>query len=165
MRELFPVSENDVLRKHIVLLRKAEYHCNCGHKLLGLLSRARLSRLQNRYALHVPINTCGRGLHIMHLGPVLINGRAKVGRDCSLHINTALAAGGTNDGAPALEDGIVVGFGAVVLGPVKLARYVAVGANAVVNKDVLEENIAVAGVPARKVSNGGRLNWGKKKHE
>ena len=39
----------------------------------------------------------------------------------------------------------------------------AVGANAVVNKNVADENIAVAGVPAHKVSDGGGLNWNKKK--
>ncbi len=39
-----------------------------------------------------------------------------------------------NFDAPKLGDGVVIGF----------------GANAVITKDVLEENIAVAGVPAKK---------------
>ena len=99
----------------------------------------------------------------MHIGPVLMNGRVTVGKDCSFHINTALVAGGTNDDVPCLEDGVVVGIGAVVLGNVHVARNVAIGANAVVNKIVADENIAVAGVPAHKVSNGGRLNWNKNK--
>lgn len=34
--------------------------------------------------------------------------------------------------------------------------------NAVVNKDVTEKNVAVAGVPARKISNSGTLHWNKK---
>ena len=79
------------------------------------------------------------------------------------HINTALVAGGTNDGVPYLEDGVIVGIGAVLMGNIQVRRNVAIGANAVVNKSVDEENIAVAGVPAKKVSNGGRLNWNKKK--
>lgn len=40
-----------------------------------------------------------------------------------------------------------------MIGAVKVADNVAVGANAVVTKDVLEEGIAVAGIPAKKVSN------------
>lgn len=163
IREVFPISESDVLRKHQVLLRKTEYHTNCGHKVRTLICKLRLNRIQNKYALHIPINTCGRGLKIMHIGPVLMNGRVTVGKDCSFHINTALVAGGTSDDVPYLEDGVVVGIGAVVLGNVHVARNVAIGANAVVNKNVADENIAVAGVPAHKVSDGGRLNWNKKK--
>lgn len=163
IREVFPISEKDVLRKHQVLLRKTEYHTNCQHKVRAIICKIKLYRIQNKYALHIPINTCGRGLKIMHIGPVLMNGRVTVGKDCSFHINTALVAGGTSDDVPCLEDGVVVGIGAVVLGNVHVARNVAIGANAVVNKNVAEENIAVAGVPAHKVSNGGGLNWNKNK--
>ena len=162
LREFFPISENDILRKHQVLLRKTEYHTNCKHNLRVQIYKIRLNRIQNKYALHIPINTCGRGLRLMHVGPVLMNGRVTVGENCAFHINTALVAGGTNSGVPCLASGVVVGIGAVILGNVHIAKNVAIGANAVVNKDILEENIAVAGVPAHKVSNGGRLNWNKK---
>ena len=54
---------------------------------------------------------------------------------------------------------MIVGFGAVILGNTHIADSVAIGANAVVNKDVTEEDIAVAGVPARKVSDRGRSAW------
>lgn len=94
---------------------------------------------------------------------VLLNGRVRIGENCSLHINTALGAGGTNDDVPVLGDGIVVGVGAVILGGVHLANHIAVGANAVVNKDFLEENIAIAGMPAKKISNNGSLEWNKKR--
>lgn len=162
---LLPVTEHAILRKHVVLLRKTEYHINCGHKFRGLLYKARLGYLQNRHALHIPLNVCAKGLHIIHLGPILINSRAVVGEDCTLHINTGLVAGGTNHGVPTLGKGVVVGIGAVVLGDVRIADYVAIGANAVVNKDVTEENIGVAGVPAKKISDNGRKSWNKKEGE
>lgn len=38
----------------------------------------------------------------MHLGPILINGRATIGKDCTFHVNTAVVAGGTNDDLPTL---------------------------------------------------------------
>lgn len=136
---------------------------NTGHKLMACIYKVRLTRMQNRYALHIPANTCGKGLKIMHVGPVLINGNATVGKDCVFHINTALVAGGTNDGVPCLEEGVIVGIGAVLLGNIQVKRNVAIGANAVVNKSIEEENIAAAGVPAKKISNGGSLNWNKKK--
>ena len=78
----------------------------------------------------------------------------------SLHVNTAIVAGGTNHEAPVLGRNVVVGIGAVVLGGVKVADYTAIGANAVVNKDVLEENTCIAGVPAKKISDNGSKSWG-----
>lgn len=154
-------TEGAVLRRHQKLLRKTEYYYNSGKRLMFRLYNFRLSRMQNRYALHIPINCCGRGLKIMHVGPVLINANAQLGENCSLHINTGIVAGGKSSAAPVLEDRVVVGLGAVVLGNIRIAKNVAIGANAVVNKDIAEENIAVAGVPAKKISDNGRLSWGK----
>lgn len=162
LRNAFPITESDILRKHQVILRKTEFYVNTGIKILGVLYKIRLYRMQNKYALHIPINTCGRGLKIKHVGPILINGRATVGEDCAFHINSALVAAGRREGVPTLGNGVVVGTGAVLVGGVHIADNVAIGANAVVNKDVLEENIAVAGVPAHKVSNSGRLTWNTK---
>lgn len=160
-----PITEHAILRKHLILLRKTEYHINCGHSALGMLYKIRLGHLQNKYSLHIPLNVCAKGLFIIHLGPILINSRAVVGEDCVLHVNTGLVAGGTNDGVPVLGKGVVVGIGAIILGDVHIADYVAVGANAVVNKDVTEQNIAVAGVPAKKISNNGRKMWNKNESE
>jgi serine O-acetyltransferase len=158
-KRLIPFRETNILVKHQTILRKTEYYINTGNKICALIYRLRLSHIQNKYALHIPVNTCGKGLKIMHLGPILINGRTTVGKDCSLHINTALVAGGNNDEVPHLEDGVVVGIGAVVLGGVHIAKNIAIGANAVVNKSFDEEDIAIAGVPAHKISNNGRTHW------
>lgn len=158
----FPFLERDILAKHAILLRKAEYHVNNGHKIRGILFRVRLQLLQNKYAIHVPLNCCDEGLKIMHVGPVLINGNAKIGKNCSIHINTGIVAGGLSSDAPVLGDGVVVGIGTVILGKVTVANYVAIGANAVVNKSIEQENVAVAGVPAKIISNHGRLEWNKK---
>lgn len=154
-------SEGQVLRKHQILLRKTEYYTNTKNKILALFYKMRLYRVQNKYALHIPLNCCGKGLRIMHVGPILINGNSVLGENCALHINTAIVADGLDGSVPTLEDGVVVGVGAVILGGIRVAKNVAIGANAVVNRDVIEENIAVAGVPAKKISNNGRLAWNK----
>lgn len=156
---LFNANQGAILRRHMILLRTTEYHLNAGHKLRALLWKLRLRRLQNRYELHVALNCCGRGLQIAHLGPLLMNGSVTVGENCLFHFNTALVAGGTDNGVPTLGDRVIVGLGAVVLGGVRVADGVAIGANAVVNRDVLEPNITVAGVPARKVSERGAADW------
>lgn len=64
-----------------------------------------------------------------------------------------------------MGNGIVMGIGSVVIGGVKIADNEAIGDNTVVTRDILEEDIAVAGVPARKVSVNGRSKWNNKKEK
>jgi len=49
---------------------------------------------------------------------------------------------------PTLEDGVIVGSGAQILGPVVVGKDARVGANAVVTKDV-EAKCTVVGIPAK----------------
>ena len=162
LKYLLQITETAILFKHQVLLRKAEYYTNTGNMIMSRYYRYRLMRIQQKYTLHIPLNCCDKGLKIMHLGPVLMNGRVTVGEHCVFHMNTSLVAGGTNDDAPCLGNGVIVGIGAVILGGVSIADNVAIGANAVVNKNIEECNIAVAGVPAKKISNNGSTEWNKK---
>ena len=51
---------------------------------------------------------------------------------------------------PTLQDNVVVGSGAQILGPVVVGRNSLIGANAVVTKDVPEKSIMI-GIPAKRV--------------
>lgn len=156
------VSERQICCRHQILLRKAEYHVNNGHRIRGIIYRARLQRLQNLFGMHIPLNVFDIGMRIMHTGPILVNANAVIGKKCILHIGTSIVAGGTGERAPKVGDNVIFGVGAVALGDISIADGVAIGANAVVNKSIEEPNIAVAGVPAKKISNNGRESWGKK---
>ena len=162
LKRLAGIGELAILSRHQELLRKTEYYLNSKKKVRFVLSKLKLSQIQNKYALHIPLNCCGKGLKIVHLGPILMNSRVTVGKDCSFHMNSAVVAGGTGDGVPTLGNHVIVGYGACILGEVTIADYVAIGANAVVNKDCIEENVAIAGVPAKIVSRNGSLEWNKK---
>ena len=50
--------------------------------------------------------------------------------------------------APVIEDNVMIGAGAVILGNVRIGKNSIIGANSVVNHDV-EMNTVVAGIPAR----------------
>ena len=158
---LFSITEMAILRKHQILLRKTEFYYNTNHHILYHIYRIRLFRIQNKYLMRIPINTCGKGLYLPHLGSRLINGSAKLGRDCILHVNTCIVAGGIGNGVPSIGNNVALGVGAVVLGDIHVADGVAIGANAVVNRSVEENNITVAGVPAKKISNHSREDWDK----
>ena len=161
MKRLLGLGENAILSRHQERLRKTEYYFNANKKIRFLFSKLVLAKIQTKYSLHVPLNCCGKGLRIVHLGPILMNSNVTVGRDCKFHMNVALVAGGTNDGVPVLGDRVVVGYGAVVLGDIYVADDVAVGANAVVNKNCMEQSVTVAGVPAKIISRNGSGAWGK----
>lgn len=158
------LSESSILRQHIKLLRKAEYYTNTQKKILSTIYRLRLSKIQNKYGMHVQRNCCAKGLHIMHTGPIIMNENASIGENCSIHVNTGIVAGGADSKAPTVGDNVIIGLGAVLLGDVVIADNIAIGANAVVNKSFTEENIAIAGVPAKKISDNGSKTWNKNKH-
>ena len=140
-------------------LRITEYYYNSGQRIRYLFSTAILNRLRNKYSLNIGLNTCGRGLKVMHLGPILTNERVIIGDNVSIHTNTAFVAGGRSSETPVLGNDIVVGVGATILGGIHIADGIAIGANELVNKSFTEEGIAIAGVPAHKISDNGKKTW------
>ncbi|WP_405373489.1 MULTISPECIES: serine O-acetyltransferase EpsC [unclassified Microbacterium] len=92
----------------------------------------------------------GRRFFIDHGMGVVIGETAEVGDDVMLYHGVTLG-GRTREGGkrhPTLEDGVAVGAGAKILGPVVVGARSVIGANAVVTKDAPADSVLV-GVPAR----------------
>ena len=91
----------------------------------------------------------GKRFFIDHGMGVVIGETTEIGDDCMLYHGVTL--GGTSltteKRHPTLGDGVVIGSGAKVLGPITLGDGAHIGANAVVVKDV-PENATAVGVPA-----------------
>lgn len=100
-----------------------------------------------------PAATIGERFFIDHGTGVVIGETAEIGDDVTLYHGVTL--GGTTWKAgkrhPTLMDGVIVGAGAKILGPIVIGRGVKVGSNAVVVKDMPDE-ATVVGVPGRIVS-------------
>ncbi len=97
-----------------------------------------------------PGATIGRRFFIDHGSGVVIGETAEVGDDVMLYHGVTLG-GRTHDSGkrhPTLGDGVAVGAGAKVLGPITIGARSAIGANAVVTKDAPEDSVLV-GVPAK----------------
>jgi len=92
----------------------------------------------------------GRRLFIDHGMGVVIGETAEVGDDVVLFHGSTLGGKSMRHGKrhPTLGDGVVVGAGAKILGPVWIGHGAQIGANAVVIHDVPPDGIAV-GVPAK----------------
>jgi serine O-acetyltransferase len=91
----------------------------------------------------------GPGCYIAHYGGVVIGAGAVIGANCNIANNTSIGAG-----SPTLGDRVLVAVGARVVGDVRIGSDVAVGANAVITRDVPDRAVAV-GVPGRVVSYAG----------
>lgn len=92
----------------------------------------------------------GRGLVIDHGMATVIGETAEIGHDVTLYHNVTL--GGVSlkkeKRHPTVEDDVVVGAGAQILGPIVIGAGSRIGANAVVVKDVPADSV-VTGVPGR----------------
>lgn len=157
------LSESSLIWKYICRLRYEEYHYNAKHKFRYAFFHYLKTKLGRKLGFIIPINVIDEGLKIMHIGSVLINAK-QIGKNCSFHINTSLVANGHSSDNPTLGDNIVVGVGSTIVGGVYIADGIAIGANSLVNKSFYEKDIAIAGNPARKISNNGSKSWNKKEN-
>ena len=110
-----------------------------------------LARLFTGIDIH-PGAVIGRNFFIDH-GYVVIGESAEIGDEVTIYQHVTL--GGTNpaDGVPGkrhptIGDGVIIGSGAQVLGPINVGARARIGANAVVTKDV-PEGATMVGIPAR----------------
>ena len=131
------------------------------HRLAHWLFRGELyflARLINHLARFLtaidihPGAVIGRNFFIDH-GFVVIGESAEIGDDVTLYQHVTL--GGTNPANgvagkrhPTIGDGVIIGSGAQILGPISVGDRARIGANAVVTKDV-PEGATMIGIPAR----------------
>lgn len=93
--------------------------------------------------------TLGKRFRIDHFGAIVISGDATFGDDCIIRNGVTVGLRNTGQrGAPFIGNRVDIGAGAKILGPIHIGDDVAIGANAVVIRDVPPNSIAV-GVPAR----------------
>lgn len=110
-----------------------------------------LSRFLTGNDIH-PGATIGKRFFIDH-GFTVIGETAIIGDDVTLYQNVTLGGTDPANGIagkrhPTLSDGVIVGSGAQVLGPVLVGPRARIGANAVVTRDVAE-GATMVGIPAK----------------
>lgn len=119
-----------------------------------------LARVVNHFARFLtaidihPGAKIGRNFFIDH-GFTVVGETAEIGDDVTIYQNVTL--GGTNPSTgvggkrhPTIQDRVVIGSGAQVLGPIEVGEGAKIGANAVVTRDVAP-GATVVGIPAKPV--------------
>ena len=124
---------------------------------------SQISRFFTGIEIH-PKAKIGKNLFIDHGMGVVIGETSEISDNVTIYHNVTL--GGTSPSIntneqrnskrhPTLEENVVVGSGAQILGPVVVGKNSLIGANAVVTKDVPEKSI-MAGNPAKKIGDATR---------
>ena len=131
------------------------------HKLwnykIPLLPRvlSQFTRLLTGIEIH-PGAQIGRGVFIDHGMGVVIGETSQIGNRCLLYQGVTLGGTGKEHGKrhPTLEENVVVGAGAKVLGAITVGTNTRIGAGSVVVKNV-EADSTVVGIPGRVVHQSG----------
>lgn len=125
------------------------------------LSKWLLLRCRYKYGIAIPEYTViGPGLFINRFGGIYVNGDAVIGANANFTHGIMLgqANRGARAGSPVLGDRVFLGAGAKVIGKIRIGDDCAVGANAVVTKDVPDGSV-VGGIPAKLLSNEGSTGY------
>lgn len=139
--------------RYLKCMRKLEYFTNCRKDFLGIVWKAYLKwnlyRISVKSGITLPPNTFGKGLYLPHHGSIVVNDKAHFGDNCVLQNGVNISSdvvGGSH---------IYLGAGSKIMIGVHLADDIIVGANAVVTKSFMEQNIVLGGIPAVKISENG----------
>lgn len=146
--------------KYEIILRKLEYAINNNDKVRKHLLRWRLNRYGVKLGFTISPNVFGPGLCLCHVGPIIVNDHCKIGANARIHVGvnignySRLDKNWVPNNTPIIGKNVYIGPGAKLFGGIKIGDNVAIGANAVVNKDV-PDHVTVAGVPATVINDRG----------
>lgn len=116
-------------------------------KVKLLLCRRKKNKLGTKLGIEIHENSLDIGMIIYH-GNIVINSKAKIGKNCRLHGMNCIGNNGKNDLCPIIGDNVEIGVGAKIIGNVRVGNNVVIGAGAVVVKDV-PDNVVIVGNPAK----------------
>ena len=119
--------------------------------VLLTLAYARMSR---RWGISISVGCrIGPGFYIGHFGGIVVHGDAVIGANCNISQGVTIGETprGPRRGVPTLGDEVYIGPGAKIIGRIRVGDRVAVGANAVVTRDVPDDGVAI-GIPAHVAS-------------
>jgi serine O-acetyltransferase len=120
------------------------------HKLITILTGIELPKRAD----------IGGGLYIVHSGCIIIHPDVKMGKNCTLSHDVTIGLGGRGEklGCPKIGDRVYIAPGARIFGAISIGNDVAIGANAVVTKD-LPDNAVAVGIPAKIISYKGSQDF------
>ena len=113
-----------------------------------------------KYGINISTLNIGAGFYIGHFGGIFINRNVIIGDNVNINhdVTIGIQNRGERKGSPTIANNVYIGPGAKLFGNIKIGDNAAVGANAVVTKDV-PENAVVVGIPAKIISHKGSAGY------
>lgn len=132
-------------------------NCQKHHKtpILGMFWKLILRHYQIKYGFQIyPETKIGEGLYLGHWGALVINPKAKIGKNCNIAqgVTIGQANRGKNAGFPTIGNEVWIGANAVIVGNITIGDNVLIAPNSYVNTDV-PPNSVVMGNPAQIIPN------------
>lgn len=128
-------------------LRKAQ---NSSSKSpFGVFNRLMLRHYQVKYGFQISAKTqIDGGLYLGHWGTVVVNPKAKIGKNCNLAHGVTIGQTNRGDkaGVPEIGDNVWIGTNSVIVGGIKIGHNVLIAPNSYVTQSV-EDNSIVMGNP------------------
>jgi len=141
---------------HVLIIHRLAHLCWCyNFRWLGRFI-SHIGRWLTGIEIH-PGATIGRRFFIDHGMGVVIGETAVIGDDCTLYHGVTLGGTSWDKGKrhPTLHDGVVVGAGAKVLGPIDIGEGARIGSNSVVVKPV-PAGATVVGIPGHVIDSSAK---------
>lgn len=136
--------------RYLSCLRRYEYVLNSKNcPPVRLFYKFKLYRLSVKSGIQIPPNTFGKGLYIPHHGTIVVNETAKFGNYCVIQAGVNISEGVTGG------DWVYLAAGCKIMKDVHISSHCIIGANAVLTKNIDEEDSFMAGVPAKLLSKEG----------
>ncbi|WP_298488575.1 hypothetical protein [uncultured Maribacter sp.] len=141
------------LFRFIVWFRMAR-HYNILNKnkatyIFSIITRLIFNRLSAKYSIDFPLTVkVGYGLKINHGMALVVNSKSIIGDNVMLTHSVTLAS--EKNEAPTIGNKVRISPGVVIVGGVNVGNNVVIGANALVNKDIPDNSVAV-GVPNKNI--------------
>ena len=148
-----PISEQKHIWAYIKHMRYVEYYGfmkkkNKIYRIPYIYHLRRLMKESHITGYQIEPGTCGKGLTIWHWGPIIVNGNARLGNNCTLYPGVLIghkSVGGT----AVIGNNVFIGSGTKIIGAVKIGNNVTIGQNCVIVKDIADGIVVVSGANVR----------------
>lgn len=139
---------------YLVWFRTTQHYNNLFFRLI-------LKKKMIKFGIEIhPRTQIGYGFYIGHFGGIVINERVIIGNNCN--ISQGITIGqinfGDKQGTPIIGSRVYIAPGAKIIGNIRIGDDAAIGANAVVTKDV-EAHTSAGGIPAKELSKNGSTGY------
>ena len=167
IEDIKAIYRNDPAARNLEILLYSGFHAILIHRLTHLIWKlgipffprllSQISRFLTGVEIH-PGAKIGKGFFIDHGMGVVIGETTEIGENCVLFHNVTLGGTGKHKGKrhPTIGDNVMIGTGAIVLGPVRVGNNVRIGANTFILMRDVPDNTTVAGTPGRIVKINGQ---------